>query len=513
MTASKARESRSYTGPVTPTAETATVAHYAGELTSRLADTRANARREAAEHRPPSDAVRMDKNEVELQTDAEKAIATEHQIFRHVLTEASRDAHELQEKAPELEGRIQQVLADDSLQSEVAATLAEEKATLVSVAEERMRAEVDLRSFRARHGIAEQAVYPESHIWHFAIIASLALVETIVNAFFYENAQGLLGGFVVALGVAAVNMSGALVLGMLFRFKNLIDREKRAGGWACLVIFAVLSVYCNALFAAFRAEYQLLADPTDAAQVRRAFRIAAEQAGRVFMLNMQFGDLMSFVLFGIGLLLSCFAFYKGYTFDDRFPGHGAKDRAARDARKSEQERQEVARQKIKDFLQRRRRELQALSREPADLMSAATKRAAGVQHAHTVFQMHQEAIQRDFSLLLRSYRDENTAIRATEPPSYFSYIPDIHVNLDEGVMGGILHILSTANARAQAVRDKYQDALNSKLNEVQRDTAILLDSTFSEFLRSVEREAEASINRSTISIQRTGVGVRVNDAY
>lgn len=73
-----------------------------------------------------------------------------------------------------------------------------------------MKAEVDYRSFRAANAIMEQARYPDSHVMHFAIVLGLALLETVINAFFYENAQGLMGGFSVALGVAAVNMGGAM---------------------------------------------------------------------------------------------------------------------------------------------------------------------------------------------------------------------------------------------------------------------------------------------------------------
>jgi hypothetical protein len=505
MSASAAKESLSFTKSVV-------VPHYAGELAARLPETVAKARQEAALHRPPTDAVRMDQNESELQSAAEKAIASEHHIYSHILMVSSQKAHELQQRVPDLEGRIQQLLADTSLQGEAAAEMAGERAAMVNATEQRMRAEVDLRSFRAKHSITEQAVYPDSHIWHFSIILALALVETIVNAFFYENAQGLLGGFMVALGVAAFNMSGALVLGMLFRFKNLKDPEKKAAGWACLVVFALLTAYCNALFAAFRANYQLLTDPSNGTQVRHAFREAASQAGRIFVLGMEFGDLMSFILFGIGVLLSIFAFYKGYTFDDRFPGHGRKDRVVRVARRAELATQETVRQKMKDFLQKRRRELQALSREPMEVMKAAGDQAAIVQHAYSVHQTNQDAIQRDLALLLHSYRDANAAIRATETPPYFGDMPDVRSSIDEQVKDGVLQILSTANDRAKVLRDRHQDALNAKLNELQRDTATLLDKTFGDFLRSVEHDAESEINRMTVSAQRSGVGIQTADA-
>jgi hypothetical protein len=321
------------------------------------------------------------------------------------------------------------------------------------------------------------------------------------------------GGFMVAAGVAVLNMSSAMVLGMLFRYKNLRDTTSRLAGWACAIGFGLLTIYCNALFAAFRTSYQLLSDPSDAAQLRRAFRSAAKEAGQVFWLGMEFGDLLSFILFGTGLLLSVYAFYKGYTFDDKYPGHGPKDRAVKKAQRAEIAAQEAARQRMKEFLQRRRQDYHSVSREPSLVMNAAGERAAALQHALTVYQANAEAIQRDFALLLRSYREANTAIRAAPAPGYFTAFPDIRYPLNEESIERVRLALATAHDGARALRDRYQEALNAKLNTLQRDAATLLDTTFSEFLRSVERDAQEAINRMTNTMQRVGSSVQRTDAY
>lgn len=474
--------------------------NYSNHLSDKLASYVEKGRQEASAHRPPSDATHMDQNEVALQTEAERWLASEHQGFSAVLTDASRATAELQQKALELEGRIEQVLADDSLASAVSADMAEDRQQLVQVTETRMRAQVELRAFRGRNGIREEAEYPDSRIWHFAIVAALALAETAVNAFFYENAQGLLGGFFVALAVAIVNLGGALVLGMLFRFKNISDREKKLGGWLALVAFVVLSIYCNALFAAFRAQYQLLSDPTDPGQLRDAFTNASAAAGKVFWFGMQFGDFMSFILFGIGLLLSSFAFYKGYTVDDRFPGHGKRDRAVKTTLNAEHEKQELLRHRVKDSLHQRRHELQALIHEPAQLVSNAGSRIAEVERARSSYDTYRDAIQRDFALVLKSYRDANASIRATAPPQYFSAVPDLRLPLEDRLMADILSKLKSVQESARMLRDKYQESLNAKLNTLQREAATILNERFAAFIAAVERDAEELINRQMVSI-------------
>src|SRR4051812_38376287 len=102
---------------------TVQLTHYDGELAKRLTETVDKAQKEAAAHRPPTNAAHLDHNEVEIQSDAEKAIGREAQLFSHVLVSTSKDAHDLQQKVPDVEARIQQLLADDSLQAEAAAEL------------------------------------------------------------------------------------------------------------------------------------------------------------------------------------------------------------------------------------------------------------------------------------------------------------------------------------------------------------------------------------------------------
>lgn len=442
----------------------------------------------------------MDQNETEVHSAAQKHVAEEHQIFTAALTETSRSAVDLHQKVLELEGRMEQLLADNSVQSSIAADMAEDRQALVAATETRMRAQVDLQYFRARHSITEPAQYPDSHWLHFGIILALALGETAINAFFYENAQGLLGGFIVALAVAGINMFGALVLGMLFRYKNVADREKKIGGWACAVLFILLTIYCNALFAAFRSEYQVLTDPTDAMQVRQAFRRASEAAAQVFLINMDFGDLMSFILFGVGILLSGFAFYKGYTYDDKYPGHGDKDRAVKAAKREEQTRQEALREKVKGLLNARRQQIQNMLHEPAQLVSAAGTRAAALEHSRNAFEAQQGAVQRDLELLLRTYRDANTSIRATRPPAYFTVIPSVLLTLNTAAIDNTMSQLGAAAESARALRQRFQEPLNAKLNTLQANAATILNQEFEAFLKDVERDAEALINRTIPTI-------------
>lgn len=477
---------------------------YSGEIAAQLADYRVKGQKEAAAHRPPSDATHMDLHETSLQAQAERWLTDEQRFFDFVLTESSRAVVEVGQKAVELRAKVDQLISDRSLIGTIQADMSADRQALIAATESRMRAEVDWRAFRAANNITEQASYPESHIWHFSLIALLALIETAVNAFFYENAQGLLGGFFVALGVAALNMGGAMVLGMGFRFKNLSAPDKKLFGWFCLVAFLILSIYCNALFSAFRGEYQLLTDPTDPLQLRQAFATAVSESKRIFVLDMRVADLMSFVLFGIGLILSGVAFWKGYTFDDRFPGHGKKDRSVKAAQRAEVERQDLLRQKVKDFLHHRRAEVQAAVHEPTQLISRTSSRIAELEHARVRLGAQAQAIQRDFTLVLDAYRQANTAVRATDPPAYFKEVPKLAHLTSVGAATEVAEALSKAQDEVKSLREEHQNPLNEKLRALQGDAANILNRTIGDFLKEIDAEAQERINRMTPTIHRAG---------
>lgn len=479
-----------------------TFTNYAGEISTHLDEFRTKGHKEASQNRPPSDSTRMDQNEAAVQLEAEKWLTTEQRLFDAVLTEAARSVIDLQQKSIELKTKIEFALSDDSMVGAIEADMAGDRKDLISATENRLRAEVDWKYFRAENNIHDQAVYPDSHIWHFSLIALLALIETGINAFFYENAQGLLGGFTVALGVAAINMLGAMGLGYGFRYKNLVVIDKKILGWLCLLAFAILSVYCNALFASFRAEYQILSDPSDAIQLRQAFAQASIEAKKIFWIEMRFADLISLILFAVGFLLSCFAFYKGYTFDDRYPGYGERDRALKKAQKIELERQDLLRQKVKDSLIHKRGEIQGLVHEPAQIVTRAASRVSELQHAHSLLLTQAQAIQRDFALLLGTYRTANTSVRATDPPAYFKETPDLTDRVSGDAGKPTIVALEGVQENMKNVREAFQEPLNERLKLLQSNSAEILNSTFSQFLQSIESDAQEKITRMTPNMHR-----------
>ena len=480
----------------------ATFSSYAGQLATKLQEYRILGQKEASKSRPPTNASSPDQHETLLAAEAEKYLNAEQYLFDSALTDASREAVQARQKYAQHQFVIEQLVSDTGALSAVEAELANERQTLVRATEARMRTEQDLNYFRAENNINEEANYPESLIFHIGVILIIAVFEMLINTFFFENEQGLIGGFFVAAGLAIVNLGGAFCLGIIFRYKNLKSIDKKIFAWPALIVFVIMTIFANSLFAAFRSEYQLVIDPTEAFQVREAFLRAWPEATAIFRLDMEIKDQMSFVLLILGVILSLIAFWKGYTTDDKYPGHGQKDRKYRKLLSEELRMQELARQKVKELLHQQKARVHAAIQEPATQIGMISKRSADLQHSRTLFENQAGAIQREFAMVVDAYRHANVAVRVTPAPEYFKERPSTSLRADSLGFDQVHHELIEVQAEIKTLSDQFKDPLNAKLHELQGNTVEVLKKTMSDFLNEVQSDAEDLVSSGVQTIQR-----------
>lgn len=466
---------------------------YSGGLREKVDQFRRLGQDEASSHRPASDAIRPDQHETSVILEAHEQFANDKKIFHAELASHGAAAVQLQQECDELADELERVLAGDHLPAAVTQAQLAQREPLVAATESRLHRETDLKRLREINEIRDQASYPDSHILSFAIIAFLALVETGINAVFYENQGGLLGGFVVALAVSVVNMSGALGLGSGFRYKNLAAPVWKTTGVLSLVAFALLSVYWNALLSAFRAEYLVLSDPENPMQLRSAFTLASGEASKIFTFDMHFADLMSLVLFAFGFLLSWVAFYKGYTFDDKYPGHGFRDRAVRQAAEKEMALENTVRGELKNLAFEARRDVQKAQNKPGELVRRAGSRQTQLQVAKAALVRGERMINSDLELVLDAYRSANCAIRATAAPAYFATFPKLDAKDLEQEFVGLLTRLQEVQTATRAIGERFQEQLSTKLNAVVAQ-GLQIDRGFDDFLEQVDIRAKNKID-------------------
>jgi hypothetical protein len=470
--------------------------NYTGEIAAPLADFRVKAQDEAKNCRPPQDAVSLDRHESELKAMAEQWLNHEQHLYVTEVTDASRTVSEASQKLAQHEIQIDQLLSDDSVMGAVATELANDRGRISKVIEVKLRAELELRHFRVRNNITSQAVYPESKLWHIGVLAILGLLEVVVNAFFYENSQGLLGGLMVALGIAFVNMGSAVGLGFGFRYKNLASPDQRLVGWSCLIVFVLVAILCNSLFASFRSEYQLVADPSEFEQVSHAFKRAWPEALLIFKFKPKFQDHWSFILFGVGLILSFWAFQKGYTFDDKYPDHGRLDRAYKEAAEREQQEQQLAQMKLRELLHHRKAAVQDAIQQSSAQVSMLARRAAELNHARQQLERQVQLIESHFQMVLEAYRQANLAVRVIPAPQYFSEPCTLNTKIDLTPGDIPLQHLADMQLRVKETSERFRNPLNAKLKELQENSALVLTKTIKEYWSDVQAEAGRSMTES-----------------
>ena len=476
--------------------------HYAGQISEKLQDLRSKGLKDGGVNRPPPDAAGLSQHESAAKSEAEKWLNSEQRIFDQHMTEAARGMTEAQHKEQEYVAQAEMLTRDDSLSGSVQAELAGDRRPLVEATAARLEAEASIRYYKAANEIDEPATYPESRIWHLGLLAVIALVEVVINAFFYENAQGLLGGLVVAAGIAVVSLGFSALLGWVFRFKNLCQFDKRLLGWSALVVFVILSIFGNALFAAFRSEYQLVVDPSEVGQVREAFQVAWSEATGIFYFQTDFKDLLSLVLFGLGVLANIWAFAKGYTIDDRYPGYGARDRRFQETNQTELTLQDALRAKVKDLLQARRVEVQKALSAPRDQVGLISRRTAEVANAKSALTAAGSAIQRDYAMVIEAYRQANVSVRMLSTPGYFKEPVALASQVSVHAADTLLAEFGQLQEQVRLTGERFSEDLTCKLNELQDAQSEVFSRTFGDYLESVRAEAEEQLTRRIQVLQR-----------
>ena len=156
------------------------------------------------------------------------------------------------------------------------------------------------------------------------ILMILLVIESFANAAFLAkgNELGLFGGWVVALGVSALNiLSSFLIFGPVSRNLSHVSRWRRGIATATMALYAGCIFILNLGVAHYREVSSNLIAEAGVAVVQRIM-------DNPFGLN----DAESWLLFGLGILFSVIAFLEGRGFDDIYPDYGRRDRATHAAR-------------------------------------------------------------------------------------------------------------------------------------------------------------------------------------
>lgn len=426
----------------------------AASLDKRLG-LRRRGREDGARDIPPHDAVSLS----EAEHDVVEIVSCEQAHIEAARAGVRNDVERrLRALAPSPLDLTGQALDARLMLRQLSGRMARDWAAAVAQAE---RAREDLAEFRRAHDLRRMAVYPPSTWLQAGLLLTAALFEALFSAalFAEDDARGLLGGAITAIGLSGANVTLGFLSGFLgLRYLQHTRLAVKIGGAAAFVAFALLALMLNLFAADWRDQLAAISG----AQVE----LDADAGFHLWSL-LQLDSPQAIILLMLGAGVWVFAALKGYSgFDDPYPDYGVMDRAARAAAERLSELRAIGRRQLEAPIDEARAWLSSrLEKMRAELDSMQKTFDAAAAKMETL-----DAAARALDDLAAGaidlYRQENLAARTTPPPAHFRRAAPTPVRAD--LLAGAAAMIDDARAalaRAQAQSNAVLTELLAELDE------------------------------------------------
>lgn len=279
----------------------------------------------------------------------------------------------------------------------------------------------DLQAFKRLHGLRREADYPLSKTKSVGLLLLMLILETVLNANFFAQGSdlGFLGGAIQAFVISVLNVSiGCMVGAFILRWKNHISTTKRLLGLVGTVLFGTLALIGNLFVGHYRDAMSI--DPDNGA------RLAVQQ-----FLNGPFAlqDFNSWVLVALGLIVFFLALYKGYTWDDTYPGFGQVDRRVQNAKEELLATKAELTETIHDIYEEHVRNADGYFKKMQRDKQQLEILFSSIKNDFVLYRNYLSNLKNAYQFLITLYRQTNKKERTSAPPTYFS--EPIILSLDE----------------------------------------------------------------------------------
>jgi multisubunit Na+/H+ antiporter MnhB subunit len=382
-------------------------------------------------------------------------------------------------------------------QADIARAIADEKQQAKDQLDEthrkRQRAWREREVFKIDNGLSRSATYSRDITLFVVTMLALAVVEAAANMFIFQDATdgGLTGGFMLAIGIGAVNIGIGWCTGFFGRRILHIDRRKRADGWIVIGFGAMAVFALNLVVAHFRESIETLSPGASPSVDFSIILRPTEWFG--------FTSILPFILFAAGILFSVVAVMKGSggrgSPNDRYPGFASIDRVFAEADEKLAESREAFKIKIRhayDAQRLRLRERHCIDEE--NLTQIRNIGAHASRLAHDV-QASNIAWLDVTTTLLKRYRHENLKIRTTPPPVYFFNYPnfeELRTRLvgDDAIRAGVNECQRIFDGNVAELAALEEKLAHEQTVEIEK---------FLDYIKESERRAENQIVREDIA--------------
>jgi len=484
---------------------------YQGQLTTLLDDIRGKARMAGGQNMPSSNATTQSQEEDELDAEAKRWSLVVHGELNRVVGAAKTEVDNLANNAGLTDKNCIQLAGEHSLEAEAQAALGQLRPILLPLKVTELRRQADLNYFKQKNDLRRDATYPDSLWGHLSFVFAALALEAVLNAWFFKNELGILGGALIALFVSIVNLVVAAFLGVWFRYTNHVKLNQRILGWSSLAVFLVWSIYFNALISTYRFHYQEVAMIAGSAglvpslpELTEAFQKALGEATRVFLLDPPFRELESFLLFFVGVFLAIFAFYKGYTSDDPYPGYSKIFRPYDEAKKQIQPAINKVYETLTTTLSKRLADIQNMRAELMQSTARLVQLKANLQTAGQQCNSQLERVIVDHAGVRQAYRQTNVSIRTTPPPAYFATTDAPIAASHDGGSSTVGIAIDAELVRYQKMQEQFLQPLLVAAHRLQAEAAQLYPDLFAKFQSELTSAAQRRIAEDIAVISPPG---------
>lgn len=377
------------------------------ELALKL-DVITSAKQLARNNLPAMDAIRVDSNELNFK--------------EKIKVRALRAVHVVNQSISDLRDQIQALSVSSEISDinemsnefnrKVSADFAPVLQELSVLKRELHLAEDDINNFKKKHGLLREADYPITN-WGTAGVLFIALIieATLNGTFFAEGSDaGLLGGIWYALIIALINISFGFILGWwALRYINYRFVLVKITAVTLSSLFLLIPIMFNLLMSHLREA--LILDPDNATKV--AMHSFSEGMLSIY-------DVNSWLLFFVGMIFCLLAIYKGYRFDDEYPGYGKLARRKDNLEDEIQDERHEALQQLEglhsEYLNSLEKKFEQVEQKGKQFNSFSS----AFDHQNRILRAYIEHLEGALQYIIKLYRDTNTAERKDAVPDYFN---------------------------------------------------------------------------------------------
>lgn len=323
------------------------------------------------------------------------------------------------------------------------------------------QARQELDAFKRRHELRRAALYPKSTLLQSGLLFCAAVFEALFSAalFAEDDARGLLGGAITAIGLSGANVTLGFLAGFLgLRYLQHRQVPMKLLGALAFGFVGLLALMLNLFAADWRDQLAALSGRTVDMGSDASFHLWS-------LLALDSPQAIILLMLGAGVWV--FSALKGYSgFDDPYPDFGKMDRAA-----------QAASEALSDFRADARLELEAPINVAKAALSARTEKMraefAAMSKAFDAAALKMEALDAKARALdeaaasaVHLYRQENAAARSSPAPAYFNAPPPAAgPALD--ALGGAAAMIDEARARLAEAQVQSARSLEELLAELE----------------------------------------------